>query len=156
MHVHTPSTAVKIRPGKSQPPMKPHVNPLNIPRLLPFKLTINATYTDHNQRNTTDQRLFCYSFVFPYNNAIQQRTEASLLRPQTSKHYNCTYLPCAWNTDFFPFFKLLFCFGERETKRKWRLANLFSLPPPPPPPPPPPSCSVTYSFCFTFAKWLVF
>ena len=62
-HACTPSTAVKIHPGSSQPPMKPHVNPRNIPRLLHFNLSINATYTDHNPQPTEYRRSTASYFV---------------------------------------------------------------------------------------------
>ena len=61
-HACTPSTAVKIHHGNSQPPMKPHVNPRNIPRLLHFNLSINA-YTDHNPQPTEHRRSTASYFV---------------------------------------------------------------------------------------------
>ena len=51
-HACTPSTAVRIHHGNSQPLMKPHVNPCNIPRFLHFNLSINATYADRNPQPT--------------------------------------------------------------------------------------------------------
>ena len=62
-HACTPSTAVNIHPGNSQPPVKPHVNPRNIPRLLHFNLSINVTYTDHNPQPTEHRRSAASYFV---------------------------------------------------------------------------------------------
>ena len=119
-HACTPSTAVKLHPGSSQPPVKPHVNPRNIPRLLHFNLSINATFADHNPQPTEHRRSTASYFVihlfFPYYNTTQQRTAASLLRPQTNKYYNCTYLPCVWNTVFPPFLNYFLFWGERNKK----------------------------------------
>ena len=135
-HACTPSTAVKIHPGNSQPPIQPHVNPPNILKLLHFSLSIDATYTDHNPQPTEHRRSVAgYSFVFPYINTIQQRTAASLLRPQTNKYYNCTYLPCVWNTDFS--FWNYFCFWRERERDCLPVAVAYLLLPPPPPTPTP-------------------
>ena len=119
-HACTPSTAVKTHPGSSQPPMKPHVNPHNILRLLHFNLSINATFADHNPQPTEHRRSTASYFVihlfFPYYNTTQQRTAASLLRPQTNKYYNRTYLPCVWNTGFSFLFLTTFCFWRENQK----------------------------------------
>ena len=62
-HACTPSTAIRIQPGNSQPPIKPHVNPRNIPRLLHFNLSINTTYADHNPQPTEHRRSTASYFV---------------------------------------------------------------------------------------------
>ena len=103
-HACTPSTAVKIHPGNSQPPIKQHINPRNIPRLLHLNLSIDAAYTDHNPQLTEHRRSTASYFVihlfFLIIIPFSKVTAASLLRPQTNKYYNCTYLPCVWNTCF--------------------------------------------------------
>ena len=58
---------------------------------------------------------------FLYNNTTQQRTTASLLRPQTNKYYNCMYVPCVWNTGLFLLFFIYlffnyFCFWSEKQK----------------------------------------
>ena len=132
-HACTPSTAVKINPGNSQPPMKPHVNLRNIPRLLHFNLSINTTYTDHNPQPTEHRRSTASYFVLHLFFLIiiplskEQQQVYYVLKPINIITVR-TYPVCG--TRIFPFFFLTtFCFGERETKRIWRLANLFSFPP---------------------------
>ena len=130
-HACTPSTAVKIHHGNSQPPMKPHINPRNIPRLLHFNLSINATYTDHNPHPTEHRRSTASYFVLHLFFLIiiplskEQQQVYYVLKPINIITVR-TYPVCG--TRIFPFFLTTFCFGERETKRIWRLANLFSFP----------------------------
>ena len=62
-HACIPSTAVKLHPGKGQPPIKPHVNPRNIPRLHHFNLSINTTYADHNPQPTEHSQSTASYFV---------------------------------------------------------------------------------------------
>ena len=121
-HACTPSTAVKIHPGNSQPPIKQHINPRNIPRLLHLNLSINAAYTDHNPQLTEHSQSTASYFVihlfFLIIIPFSKVTAASLLRPQTNKYYNCTYWPCVEHGFLF-LFKLLFLFWrEREKERK--------------------------------------
>ena len=115
-----PSTAVKIHPGNSQPPIKPHINPRNIPRLLPFKLSINVTYTDYNPQPTEHCRSTASCFVIhlffliviPFSKEQQQ--VYYILKPINSITVR-TYLVCG--TRVFPF-KLLFVFGEIEEEKR--------------------------------------
>ena len=118
-HACTPSTAVKIHPGNSQPPMKPHVNHRTIPRLLHFNLSINNYRTP-----PINGQLFCYSFVFFLQLIVIPLSKVYyILKP-----INITmYLPCVWNTGFFSFLNyFLFVLRERGKKRRrWQLANYF-------------------------------
>ena len=114
-HAFTPSTAVKIHPGNSQP----HVNPRNIPRLLHFNLSINATYTDHNPQPTEYRRSTASYFVIhlffliimPFSKTQQQ--VYYVLKPINNITVR-TYPVCG--TRVFPFELLLFL--ERERKER--------------------------------------
>ena len=129
-HACTPSTAVKIHPGNSQPPMKPHVSPRNIPRLLHFNLSINTTYTDHNPQPTEHRRSTASYFVIhlffliviPLSKEQQQvyyvLKPINIIRGRTSP---------VWNTFFFFFVVVVvvvcfvfnyFLFLEREKKKR--------------------------------------
>ena len=116
-HACTPSTAVKIHPGNSQPPTKPHVNPRNIPRLLPFKLSTNATYTDHNPQPTEHRRPTASYFVLHLFFLIiiplskEQQQVYYVLKP-----INIITVPCVWNTVFPPFLNYFLFWGERNKK----------------------------------------
>ena len=137
-HACTPSTTIKIHPGNSQPPVQPHVNPHNIPRLH-FSLSIDATYTDHNQQPTEHHRSTASYFVIHlffliiihFSKKLQQ--VYYVLKPVNIITVR-TYPVCG--PRVFPFELLLFLEREKKTACLWRLANLF----------PPPSWSLTYSF----------
>ena len=121
-HACTPSTAVKIHPGNSRPPMKPHVNPCNIPRLLHFNLSINATYTDHNPQPTEHRRSTASYFVIhlfflieiPFSKEQQQ--VYYVLKPINIITVR-TYPVCG--TRGFPFWTT-FVFGEKKKEEKKR------------------------------------
>ena len=131
-HACTPSTAVKIHPGSSHPPMKPHVNPRNIPRLLHFNLSMNATFADRNPQPTEHRRSTASYFVIHLFLIIimplskEQRQVYYVLKPVNAITVR-TYPVCG--TRVFLFFFNYFLFLEREPKRIWWLANLFSFPP---------------------------
>ena len=115
----TPSTAVKIHPGDSQPPMKPHISPRIIPRLLHFNLSINTTYTDHNPHPTEHRQSTPSYFVIHLFFLItlplgkEQMQVYYVLKPINIITY---VLPCVWNTGFFSFLNY-FLFLEREKKK---------------------------------------
>ena len=109
--------------------MKPHVNTPNIPRLLHFNLSINATYTDHNPQPTEHRRSMASYFVIhlffliiiPFSKEQQQ--VYYVLKPT----YVLTL--CVEHGFFlYLFSKLFFCFFERKNKRLWRLVNFFASP----------------------------
>ena len=117
----TPSTAVKIHPTNTKVPIQPHVNPHNIPKLIPFNHSMTHLiypWTHHTisqtvQCNTADQRLaiLLNSFVFPDNHTIQKGTAAIPLHPQTNKYYNVLTL-CVEQRFFL--FETTFLFGEKS------------------------------------------
>ena len=102
----TPSTAVKIHPANTQAPIQPHVNPHNIPKLIPFNHSVTHLiypWTQHTisqmvQCNTANQQqailLLICSSLLAYNDTIYKRTETIPLHPQPNKYYKCTYSVC--------------------------------------------------------------
>ena len=130
----TPSTAVKIHPGNSQPPTKPQVNPRNIPRLLPFKLSTNATYTDHNPQPKEHRRPTASYFVLHLFFLIiiplskEQQQVYYVLKPINTITVR-TYPVCVKRVFHF---KNTFCFWRERKKKKtaclWRLPNLIPSP----------------------------
>ena len=112
MHAHPPQLSTYIRAIVNH-----QSNHATYPDSFISIYPINVTYTDHNPQPTEHRRstasYFAIHLFFPYSNTTQQ----SLLSPQTNKYYNCTYLPCVWNTGFFSFI-IFFFFFERERERE--------------------------------------